>query len=398
MRSSRLDRRVRKEATLLVREARAALEVKKGLRGKAGDLDVATAEVDAGLKAKDLQRVRRGLPTLDSLVDELIKRPAKSTMRDYVESILAAVLIALALRAFVIEAFKIPSSSMYPTLEIGDHIFVNKFIYGVRIPWTNTKLFELRGPRRGEVIVFMQPCETDRDYIKRVVALAGQTVEVRCNIVYVDDVPVPTEHIPTEADGSQCRYEDYHEGALPPLDTLDSKTDPKDPTKLDPSKADPKQRSRWHWRDCSRYRETAGDITYDTFHDYDRPNRDKERKAGGDPRGDTKDFPQDTHPRYCSYQPDGESRKAENQEPGKIIVTKAIPLAPCELHMKYVVPEGHVFVMGDNRANSNDSRYWGPVPIENIKGKALFIWLSYRDWSLFKWGEIRWGRIGNFVH
>ena len=80
--------------------------------------------------------MRRGLPALDALVDELVKRPPKSTTRDYVESIGAAILIALALRAFVIEAFKIPSSSMYPTLEIGDHIFVNKFIYGVRIPWT----------------------------------------------------------------------------------------------------------------------------------------------------------------------------------------------------------------------------------------------------------------------
>src|SRR5206468_11496867 len=117
------------------------------------------AAVEHALTAKDLQRVRLGLPALDALVDELIKRQQKSTVRDYVESIGAAVLIALALRAFVIEAFKIPSSSMYPTLEIGDHIFVNKFIYGVRIPWTNTKLFELRGPKRGEVIVFMKPCE-----------------------------------------------------------------------------------------------------------------------------------------------------------------------------------------------------------------------------------------------
>ena len=132
---------------------------------------------------------------LDSLVDELVKRPPKSTTRDYVESIGAAILIALALRAFVIEAFKIPSSSMYPTLEIGDHIFVNKFIYGVRIPWTSTKFFELRGPERGEVIVFMYPCEPDRDYIKRVVALAGDTVEVRCNVVYVNGVAVPSKMI-----------------------------------------------------------------------------------------------------------------------------------------------------------------------------------------------------------
>src|SRR3982750_338780 len=186
MRPASLDRRVKKEATILVREARAALSLKRGLRTKAGDLAYVTGEVEKGPPEKDPKQVRRSLPILDALVDELVKRPPKSTTRDYVESIGAAILIALALRAFVIEAFKIPSSSMYPTLEINDHIFVNKFIYGVRIPWTMTKLFELRGPKRGEVIVFIYPCDPDRDYIKRVIALAGDSVEVRCNVVYVN--------------------------------------------------------------------------------------------------------------------------------------------------------------------------------------------------------------------
>src|SRR5262249_39332936 len=149
-----LDRRVRKEATLLVRDARAALSVQRGLRGGAGDLETVTGEMENGLGSEDLRRVRDALPVLDALVDELVKRPPKSTTRDYVESIGAAILIALALRAFVIEAFKIPSASMYPTLEIGDHIFVNKLIYGVRIPLTNIRFFEVRSPRRGEVIVF----------------------------------------------------------------------------------------------------------------------------------------------------------------------------------------------------------------------------------------------------
>jgi signal peptidase I len=156
------------------------------------------------------QRVRQGLPALDALVDELIKRPSKSTTRDYVESIGAAILIALALRAMVLEAFKIPSSSMYPTLEINDHIFVNKFIYGIRIPFTTIKLFEWRKPKRGEVIVFIQPCEPERDYIKRVIATEGQTVEVRCNVVYVDGKPIEFQLV----NGEGCSYRDQKEDTL----------------------------------------------------------------------------------------------------------------------------------------------------------------------------------------
>src|SRR4051794_1068923 len=231
MRAATLDRRIRKEAAILVRDARAALSMKKGLRGKGGDLETVTSEVEKGLANKDLTKVRRQLPVLDALVDELVKRPPKSTTRDYVESIGAAILIALALRAFVIEAFKIPSSSMYPTLEIGDHIFVNKFIYGVHIPMTNTKLFQWRGPHRGEVIVFQYPCDMDRDYIKRVIALENDTVEVRCNVVYVNGKANPTKML---QNGSQCSYKDYDE-----------------------------HEDRWFTRQCSRYQEIGDGEVHD---------------------------------------------------------------------------------------------------------------------------------------
>jgi signal peptidase I len=364
MRAASLDRRVRKEATLLVREARTALSLDRGLRGRRAELQTAMDNVSRSLGDKDLSRVRHDLPVLDALVDDLVKRPGKSTTRDYVESIGAAVLIALALRAFVIEAFKIPSSSMYPTLEIGDHIFVNKFIYGVRIPWTQTKFFEVRKPERGEVIVFMQPCQVDRDYIKRVVAVGGDTVEVRCNIVYVNGKPVPSKLI--EAD---CRYEDR-----------------------------PEEGGEWFTKPCSRYQETAGDYVYDTYHDEDRPARDAEA-ARGKPRGDIKDFPRsDRILHNCSNYSDPDARPAANQAPGEIVVTDENPKNGCVQQIHYVVPEGHVFVMGDNRYNSNDSRFWGSVPIENIKGKALFIWLSYSHWGPLDWSGIRWDRIGNFVH
>ncbi|MGE3460160.1 MAG: signal peptidase I, partial [Kofleriaceae bacterium] len=165
MLASTLDRRVRKEAVALVREARAALGRDSSLRGKRAELETSTSTVERALASGDLAQVKRDLPGLDAVVDELIVRPNRSPMRDTIESIGVAIMIALLLRAFVVEAFKIPSSSMYPTLEINDHIFVNKFIYGLRIPYTNIKLFE-RSPNRGDVIVFMQPCEPDRDYIK----------------------------------------------------------------------------------------------------------------------------------------------------------------------------------------------------------------------------------------
>src|SRR3954464_10345569 len=199
MNARRLDRRIKKEAKGLLKEAKGALLKKPDLRGKSGELAPVVAATEQALGKDDMPALRKQLPTLDALVDELIQRPAKSAMGERVESLVVAVLLALALRAFVIEAFKIPSSSMYPTLEIGDHIFVNKFIYGLRIPWTSTKFLELRAPKRGEVIVFMQPCEPDRDYIKRVVATAGDTVEVRCGVLYVNDIAVPQELVDANA-------------------------------------------------------------------------------------------------------------------------------------------------------------------------------------------------------
>ncbi|HSD88130.1 MAG TPA: signal peptidase I [Kofleriaceae bacterium] len=368
MRATSLDRRIRKEATVLVRDARAALSLKKGLRGKGGDLETVTLEVEKGLADRDMTRVRTSLPVLDALVDELVKRPPKSTTRDYVESIGAAILIALALRAFVIEAFKIPSSSMYPTLEIGDHIFVNKFIYGVRIPYTNIKFFEWRGPHRGEVIVFQYPCDMDRDYIKRVIATAGDTVEVRCNVVYVNGKAIPSAMV---LDGDHCTYKDYDE-----------------------------REDRWFMRQCSRYRETVDGEPYDTFHDAERPAREA-RIAKGEQVNDSRDFPSPGTrivPSCSQADEPGKSGDDPPQVKGTIIELKPEATAgACEQQLQYKVPPGHVFVMGDNRNNSNDSRVWGSVPIENIKGKALFLWLSYEHWSPVDWGGIRWDRIGNFV-
>jgi signal peptidase I len=386
MNAAFLDHRVRREARILVKEARSALGVKRGLRGRGGDLETVTAGVEASLAKRDLQGVRLQLPALDSLVDELVKRPPKSTARDYVESIGAAILIALALRAFVVEAFKIPSSSMYPTLEINDHIFVNKFIYGVRIPWTMTKLFELRGPKRGEVIVFIYPCDPDRDYIKRVIATAGQTVEVRCNVVYVDGVAVPSK-----LEDENCTYLDQ--------DSAVSEGD----ARSDGSTRYPHEDAEgWYPKQCSLYAETVDGKVYHTFHDRERPDRERRLAQGTLTDGDSRDFPAHDHapPPNCGNSEDG-TKKAQEQTLGQIVMVKSENDAKvCEPREHYVVPEGHVFVQGDNRNNSNDSRVWGSVPLDNIKGKALFIWLSYERYSLVKFWKlagIRFDRIGSFI-
>ena len=101
-----------------------------------------------------------------------------------------AVLIALFVRAFIMQAFKIPSASMEPTLLIGDYLLVNKFIYGIKIPFTDTKLFELKKPKRGDVIVFIFPLDPSKDYIKRVIGTEGEKVEIIDSQIYINDKQV----------------------------------------------------------------------------------------------------------------------------------------------------------------------------------------------------------------
>src|SRR6266567_2566303 len=118
----------------------------------------------------------------------------KSQVREYAEALAVALLLALVIRTFVVQAFKIPSGSMLPTLQIGDHILVNKFIYGARIeiPLTQVSLGQLPGlhePRPGDVIVFIWPKDRSKDFIKRVIAIGGQTVEVRSKQVYINGKP-----------------------------------------------------------------------------------------------------------------------------------------------------------------------------------------------------------------
>lgn len=111
---------------------------------------------------------------------------AKHVVREWAESIIIAILLALVIRTFIVQAFKIPSGSMEDTLAIGDHLLVNKFIYGSKIPFTGSRILAIRDPRQGDVIVFEYPEDPSKDFIKRVIGVPGDVVEVKNKRVYVN--------------------------------------------------------------------------------------------------------------------------------------------------------------------------------------------------------------------
>jgi signal peptidase I len=114
----------------------------------------------------------------------------KSVVRDWVESILVAFVLAMFIRTFIVQAFKIPTGSMRPTLLAGDIILVNKFVYGTKIPFTKYKVAKLRPPKRGDVVVFIFPEDPKKDFIKRMVGLPGDMVELKNGTIYVNDQPL----------------------------------------------------------------------------------------------------------------------------------------------------------------------------------------------------------------
>ena len=199
---------------------------------------------------------------------------SKSSFREYAEAIGMALLLALFIRTFIVQAFKIPSGSMIPTLQIGDHILVNKLAYGVRIPFLESYLTHFSKPQRGDVVVFIFPEDRSKDFIKRVVGVAGDSVEIRGKKVFINGKQIDDPHAHFEGD---------------------------DPL-------------------------TAG-----------LPSRD------------------DYGPR--------------------------------------TVPENNIFVMGDNRDRSYDSRFWGYVDLNEVRGKAFVIYWSWDGGD--RW--VRWERLGNLI-
>ncbi|MDP2043793.1 MAG: signal peptidase I [Candidatus Omnitrophota bacterium] len=113
----------------------------------------------------------------------------KSVLRDWIESIVIAFCLAMVIRAFVVQAFKIPTGSMRMTLLEGDLILVNKFIYGAKVPFTKLRLPAIKGPKRGDVVVFIYPEDKKKDFIKRLVGLPGESVEIKGGSIYINDKP-----------------------------------------------------------------------------------------------------------------------------------------------------------------------------------------------------------------
>jgi len=126
-------------------------------------------------------------------VADMTKKP-KSKIQEYAEAIIIAILIAFFIRTFVVQAFKIPSGSMKPTLLIGDHILVSKFIYGVKIPYFRKTLIPVRDPQRGEIIVFIYPEDRSKDFIKRVIGVGGDTIEIRNKKIFLNGMPYEDKH------------------------------------------------------------------------------------------------------------------------------------------------------------------------------------------------------------
>ena len=224
---------------------------------------------------------------------------------EYAASFFPVLLIVFLLLSFDAEPFKIPSSSMRPTLEVGDFILVNKFAYGLRLPIVESKIVPLRDPQRGDVVVFRYPVNPTQDFIKRVVGVGGDVVNYRDKKLTVNGVPLPET-----ADGTYSYLENLR------FETLQKSI------------------------------ETARNG--DGAHSY---------VVGTNPQA-APVYPQNVRPfpgrENCDYNERGFTCK---------------------------VPAGHYFMMGDNRDNSDDSRYWGFVPDDHIRGKAFFIWFNWDDIS-----------------
>ena len=289
-------------------------------------------------KPSELDEVR------DPVEDE---RPSKGFLRETTESLGFAVFLAIFLRIFFFEAYTIPSGSMIPTLAVGDYIFINKLAFGLWNPVTGRHGVTWSMPERGDVIVFDYPCN-EKDYIKRVVAVEGDIVEVspegflKLNGEWVTET-------------SQGHFEGYEE------------FEPGRPYRLLHHKVQIPRRGE----------ASAGQFSVLHQSLFIPP-------QGGHPNA----TPLDWSKRQWLF---NEVRRDE--KPHYVCLRGDMMLDLPGYEFPWKVPEGHVFVMGDNRNHSYDSRFWGFVPVENIKGRASFIWLSLNPSRKLSEGKIRTERL-----
>jgi signal peptidase I len=118
------------------------------------------------------------------------RQKRKSVVREYAEAIAIAIFLALLIRTFIVQAFKIPSGSMIPTLQVGDHILVNKFIFSTKIPFTDIRILPIRDPDRLDIVVFKYPEDESKDFIKRIIGKPGDTVQIHDKVVYINGEPL----------------------------------------------------------------------------------------------------------------------------------------------------------------------------------------------------------------
>lgn len=333
-----------------------------------------------GRKAADWKRLVQQVKDLDKLGETHLASVRKSARRQYFESIAAALLVALFIRAFLFEAYRIPSGSMIPTLEVGDYLFVSKFVYGLSIPFTNTRFWDFRDPDHGEVVIFGHPRpgpEQGTILIKRVMAVGGDRIRMEDNVFYVNGEPLGSPRVMARqapcrlSPGETCNWISLDGDSPPDLATAEPRSGCPC-TFMEESKSGRTWVTQRPWpsalcgcRDESRQGEI---VNFGTW-----PGPDTAYRSPGQPLPGATDFPTRG---FMRLWPDDQS------------VAKYIHYTE-NGRTEMEVPDGHVFVMGDNRDNSDDGRYWGVVPLNNIKGKALFIWWASKDFL---------GRVFHFVH
>ncbi|MCO4760779.1 MAG: signal peptidase I [Myxococcales bacterium] len=332
---------------------------------------------------RDLVAVKDACDALDRALDRYMARWRKSPTREYIEAIMGAVILALVIRAFVFEAFKIPTGSMIPTLHVHDHLFVNKFLYGLKIPFTRIKFLTFRKPIPGEVIVFEYPYDDDpdsagKDLIKRVVATAGDRVRLVNNHIQINGKPIGRELVVTAGD---CGEAVEHIDTCPDdpkrwclwAGTVDGSLGGQIIRRFPSKKAALDKIREVEGFGCTQHLECLSGTKFVAQFRQATPGSDNEWGASlNDPNWPPKSFDALRFTRSARrYLP------AENKD-----------------FPDFVIPEGFLLVMGDNRDNSKDGRYFGLVPLDTVKGKAGFIWYAYeRHWYIPDFS-----RIGQLVH